>query len=112
MKAKKEMKRFFVNYESTLVRIDPMNILFMSASGSYCDIHLDKVVINLANNLSRIYKVLEDEEYLVRLDRSIVVNMEKINRIAGNMLFLSNGEKLYIGETAIEKIKAKVTLIR
>lgn len=112
MEANKETKRFFVYKDSMLVRINPMNILFMSASGSYCDIHLEKVVINLANNLSHIHNVLCDEDFLVRVDRSIVVNIEKINRIAGNMLFMSNGEKLYIGETAIKKIKSKITVIR
>ncbi len=95
-----------------LVRIEPMNIVYMSASGSYCDIHLEKMVVNLAVNLSRIYACVEDVEFLVRLDRSIVVNVEKINRIAGNMLFLSNGEKIYIGETAMKKIKPLITIIR
>lgn len=84
----------------------------MSASGSYCDIHLDKVVINMASNLSHVFAFVEDVECLVRLDRSIVVNVEKINRIVGNLLFMSNGERLYVGETAMKKIKPMIVVIK
>lgn len=112
MKANNETKRFFVYKDSMLVRIEPMNIIYLEASGSYCNIHLANTVITLCNNLSHVYAFVEGEKVLTRLNRSIVINVEHINRISGNLLYMSNGEKLYVGESAMSKIKSTIVVIR
>lgn len=71
------------------------DILYMEASGSYCNIHLS---LDNCTNLTLSLTLVELQEYLptdifIRTHRTFIVNMNHIERILGNTI--------YIGEMAI-----------
>ena len=113
MKANAEpAKIYFVNYCSGLFRIDPRNIIYIKAANNYCDIHLAEKTITVSSNLLNVYTQLMEEEYLVRVNRSYVVNICKITRILGNMVYMLNKERLDLNQGAIKIITEMVHVIR
>lgn len=103
---------YFVNYKSALYRIDPRNIIFIKAAGKSCEFHLAEEVISVSTNMLGVDNLLHDEDYLVRVNRSYIVNIRHIARLLGNILFMSNKERIDLTPNAMKIIMEKVIVIK
>ena len=74
------------------------DILYLKADGSYCELKLKENTVTFSENLSFLEKKLDFASELVRVHRSYVVNIHRIQRIHENRLWVGDDE-IPIGKT-------------
>lgn len=100
---------FFIKSDNKVVRIAFEEVLFIEALQKYIRIHTkEKRIVSLLS-LSKIQELLPSNNF-VRIHRSYIVNIDKIDNIEGNMVNINN-HKLPISkgqkEAFLKKIKEK-----
>jgi len=82
----------FIKRFNKLIRVKISDIVYLEADRNYCDIIMNnKQKIDVSAPLNRIFEDLNDKSF-IRINRSIVININYIEEITGNMLKLSNNE--------------------
>jgi len=88
----------FIKRFNKLVRVKLSDIANLEAARNYCDIVLiDKQKIDVSAPLNRVFEDLNDSSF-IRINRSIVINLNYIKEISGNMVKLSNNNSFLISE--------------
>ncbi|MGQ8337627.1 LytR/AlgR family response regulator transcription factor [Sunxiuqinia sp. A32] len=73
-----------ISSKNSHILIDPNDILYCAAEGSYTDIHLTNGSIELANTyLAKVEKMLEDFRFF-RIGRSTLINLDKLWKVNRN----------------------------
>ena len=88
----------FIKRFNKLVRVKLSDIVHLEAARNYCDIVLiNKHKIDVSAPLNRVFEDLNDSSF-IRINRSVVINLNYINEITGNMVKLSNNDSFPISE--------------
>lgn len=88
----------FIRIENGHFRKLPLgDILYMEADGAYTHIMLNKEKIVFSKSLNQVHDKISQANF-VRISRSHVVNMQRVDEIKGNMLHIEEGHELQIGE--------------
>lgn len=74
-----------------LIKVLVDQISYVEAVGSYCDIHTIDKKHTLAINLKTFEERLSHPDFM-RVHRSFLVNMTKINAINGNTIYLDDAK--------------------
>ncbi|MEM1119462.1 MAG: LytTR family DNA-binding domain-containing protein [Bacteroidota bacterium] len=95
---KEQANTFFVYADKTTYKIHSNDILFLKAEIDYVKIQLTDQAILVLGSL-RNWKEKLSKLHFQQIHRSYIVNMEKVRKIAGNQLFLTDHQYLPIGPT-------------
>lgn len=101
--------RLFLKENRRFYRIMLDEIKYVHADGSYCQIVTDSSRITLSCNLKKIENVLTKPNFL-RVHRSFVINIERIDAFEGNTVFINN-ERIPISQTFKEELTSKLNLL-
>jgi len=85
------------------------NILYIEAIGSYCEIHTKQKKYTFSFNLKKLDQKISHAN-IARVHRSYIVNMEKIDTINGNQIFI-NEQAIPIGNSYRSAFMEKFNLI-
>ena len=103
-------KAFYLrNSEQSFEKVPIENILYLKASGAYTEIFTTKKKFTFSDNLSYFAKKLISPQ-LVRVHRSWVVNVEKVERIEETIMIIAN-QKIPVGKTYRDILKRYFKLI-
>jgi len=94
---------YIFNHNNQTIKIPYHQILYFSSSNHYKDIYTTDKTYSFMSNLNDIKCHLP--YYFVQCHRSILVNMNHIEKIVKNELFLSNGNKLPISSSCLEDVR-------
>jgi DNA-binding LytR/AlgR family response regulator len=78
----------FIKEQHKFVKVSLNIILYVEAVGSYIDIHTEKGKITLAINLKNFEERLADQRFF-RIHRSFLVNLDKIEELSGNTIYIN-----------------------
>lgn len=82
---------FFVKSEGKFIQIAFEDITFIEALQKYIRIHTENKKVLTLLSLSKIYSQLPKHQFM-RIHRSFIVNLNKINAIEGNTIKIQNQE--------------------
>jgi DNA-binding LytR/AlgR family response regulator len=74
------------------------DILFLKADGSYCQLKSKECTITFSENLRFLERKLDFAKEFVRIHRSYIVNVNSIQRVHENRLWIADTE-IPIGKT-------------
>lgn len=89
---------FFVYADKTTYKIKSSDILYLKAEVDYVNIKMKEQDLLVLDSL-RNWKTKLANLNFSQVQRSYIVNMEKVKKVSGNQLFLDNGDCLPIGLT-------------
>jgi DNA-binding LytR/AlgR family response regulator len=84
--------RIFIKENDVLHRVDLNDLLWIKAEGSYCEVRTVQRKFMLAIPMGMFHEKFT-HPHLVRVHRSYVVNIDKVNAIKGNELFIRGAEE-------------------
>lgn len=94
---------YILQYNNETIKIPFQKILYFSGANHYIDIYTSETTYSykakLANTISHL------PYHFVQCHRSILVNMDHVEKIVKNEIFLSNGTKLPISNTYLEDVR-------
>ncbi len=110
--AKNPPESIFISINQVYHKIMKSDILFIEASGSYININTVNQKILISTNLKSIEKQLDDPSF-VRVHCKYLININKVDRIDGSSLRLSQyPESVPIGDNYKQLIYAQFQLIK
>lgn len=86
------------------------HILYIEADRSYCTIHTQNEKYVQASSMTHIHEKMK-HPHLIQISRSHVVNLNRIERIKGNVVVI-NGTEIKIGGQYRERFLKQVNLVR
>jgi len=88
----------FIKRFNKLVRVKLSDIVHLEAARNYCDIVLiNNQKVDVSAPLNRVFEDLNNSSF-IRINRSVVINLNYIKEITGNMVKLSNDDLFLISE--------------
>lgn len=100
----------YVKSNSKLVKVQNSNILFVEALKDYVIIHTDKERFTIHSTMKDIEKKLPDEMFM-RIHRSFILNLNKINSIDSSIVNIENSDKkIPIGGSYRESLFKRLNL--
>lgn len=100
---------FFIKVNSTIERIELNSILYIEAAVDYVQIYSSNGKYLLNSSLNKIIEQLPEDEF-VRVHRSNIVRIDKIEKIEGNILVLNN-QIIQIGKSYKEDLMKRIQLL-
>lgn len=91
----KDLNHFFIKSGHEYIKVDAADILFIRSDMDYTEINLADKKHLTQDTLSHWEKKLGDQFY--RLHKSYLINTEKIDKVVGNQVYLSNSVTVPIG---------------
>ena len=82
----------FLPDQNTFVRIFKKEILYIKADGAYVEVITHEKPYHLASNLKNFHRQFDDEKFL-RISRSLLINLDYVSRINGNMIYLKQNQQ-------------------
>ncbi|WP_298419726.1 LytTR family DNA-binding domain-containing protein [uncultured Kordia sp.] len=82
------IERLFIKGDKKIHQIQLKNILYLESLGSYVKIHLENETITTLDRLTNFEKTLPENQFL-RVHKSFIIAIEKIQTIEGNRLKIS-----------------------
>lgn len=103
---------FFVYRNNGYTKILFKDILYFQANGAYTYIVLSDFKITTSFNIKRILEFLDDDRFL-RIHRSYIVNLEKINEIRNDGDIILEGSKsISYGTKAKKELFERLNVLR
>ncbi len=86
------------------------NIAFFTGKGDYCDFRfLDGSTYLDSHRISEIVLKINGHPDLFRLNKSVVINVNKVSKIMGNIIYFSNSTvRLQLSTKAISELKKRL----
>lgn len=106
---KEEDESYFVNSVNGIVKINPAEILYISAFDYYANIFTVNGKVLAKTTLKEVLNLLNKPD-LLRVHKSYVVNINKITRIKDNAIHMED-VKVPIGRSYKEELKARLKII-
>lgn len=97
---------FFVKGEKKHHRIDTKDLLYIEASGNYTKLFLESGKLIAHQKISELESLLPNDNFL-RIHRSFIVALDKIESIQGNLISIKNQE-IPIGQTYASMVQKKI----
>ncbi|MBE6780032.1 MAG: LytTR family transcriptional regulator [Ruminococcaceae bacterium] len=97
------LEGFFVSYFSApllisdgfeSVCINISEILYLEACNKHCIIHLVDKTVHCNKTMARVFAVLPKNRF-IKVNRSIIINLDYISRFCSEYIILTNNEALY-----------------
>ena len=106
--AKQEQQKDVVcmNYGGDFVKIWKTDILFVEINGHYVTIKTKEKEYTYKETMKRIIEQLSDERF-VPANRSVLVNLEHVERLAGKECVMSDGHVFSISRNAIQDLNKR-----
>lgn len=96
-----ERRKIVFNSQSKVNVIDTAGILFVAAAGNYCDIHLqDGSVVTVTKQLGKMCDMLADCGSMKRIGKKVIVNINRIVSLKGNVVSFDGKGKLEFPESS------------
>ncbi|MEK6152548.1 LytTR family DNA-binding domain-containing protein [Flavobacteriaceae bacterium 3-367] len=92
-----EQGSFFLKGDKTYHQVHVEDILFVQAYGNYSKVFFKEEMILSHEKISTLENLLPKDSFL-RVHKSFIVSLKKIERIQGNQIFIQN-HKVAIGQT-------------
>ena len=103
------LDRIYIKERDKYVKLMIRDILYLEAVGSYCEIVTIEKKFTFSVNLKHLSAKFS-HELLIRIHRSFIVNIDKIDSIQGNQVFIG-GKGINIGNSYRESFSKKFKLI-
>jgi len=87
----------FIKEDQTTYNININSILYVEAYGNYLKIHTTEKTYVPRETMQHMIAQLPEKHFL-RIHKSYIINLKKIQKLQGNMLFINDG-KLPVGNT-------------
>ena len=109
--ARHENDGLFVRYQDYYQKIKYADILYVEASGCYCDIHLRgrATPLTVVKRLHDFERLLP-ERLFVRIHRSYIVSLPDVTKFVGNTVYLGDKE-FSIGTNYRPQFLSRLTLL-
>jgi len=101
--------RVFIKDNHRFFKLELSRIKYVEAEGSYCHIHTEKGKHTLAINLKNFESKIQHPS-LVRTHRSFLVNLESIDALEGNTLFIAD-KSIPVSQSHKDDILKRLNLI-
>jgi DNA-binding LytR/AlgR family response regulator len=100
----------YVKYNSKLVKVQNSNIIFVEALKDYVIIHTEKERFTIHSTMKDIEKKLPEKTFM-RVHRSFILNLNKINSIDSSIVIIENSDKkIPIGGSYRESLFKRLNL--
>lgn len=99
----------FAKVDSTLVKIDTKDILYVEAAGNYISVYTDKDRFVIYNTMKSIMEKLCEKDFL-RVHLSFIVRVDKITKVDGNSIVI-NKKLIPVSRTYKDDLTARLNLI-
>ena len=86
---------FLVKEDKKLIKIAFTDVVFVEGMKDYVKIHLEDRFIVTHMTMKKVVELLPDQ--FLRINRSYIIQIMLIKHIEGNMIMMSNGERLTVG---------------
>lgn len=100
------LQYFFVKGEKKHHRIDTKDLLYIEAYGNYTKLFLESGKLTAHQKISELESILATDKFL-RIHRSFIVALDKIESIQGNLISIKNHE-IPIGQTYASTVQKKI----
>lgn len=91
VKSVDKKKHIFIKSDGVIVKVLLTEVLYIESANNYIIIHtIHKDYITLLS-LKQIEEILPEEEF-IRVHRSCIVNVEKVEKIEGNLLYIQESK--------------------
>lgn len=102
---------FVFHGESEHLRISVNDIVHLKAARDYCEIHTKgNQCLLVSAPMKDVYEDLPSDNF-IRINRSYIINIGCISKIAGNLIEMDDGSELAIGKTYKEAVMSKFIFI-
>lgn len=92
-----ENKFLFFKAEKVFIKFFVKDILYFEASGNFVKVHTVEKIFLVSETFSNVQSLVPPELF-VRIHKSYIVSLQKINKVSGNTVYINNTE-LPLGET-------------
>jgi len=99
---------FFVKADGVQHKIEPAHINYIEAYGNFVKIQLGSQQLLTASTMTKMMQKLDSDNF-VRIHKSFIVNLEKIEKLEGNRLII-DAKKLPIGTSYKQIVLQKIGL--
>lgn len=99
---------FFIKADGVQHKIEPTEIKYIEAYGNFVKIQLTNQQLLTASTMTKMLQKL-DSQHFVRIHKSFIVNLKKIEKLEGNRLIIAN-KKLPIGTSYKQVVLQKIGL--
>lgn len=101
---------FFVREKNALRKIDPEEIIYVQAMGDYITLHTVTKKFTIHSTIKNMEARLPRTQF-VRVHRSYLINLEKVEKIADDVVFI-NSIELPIGEAFRSEVLQRLTILK
>lgn len=95
-------EQLFLNIDNALQKINPAEILYISAAGNYVKLHFKQQRPGLA------HMTMQDLEqqlpHFLRVHKSYLINVDFLSRLEGNRIFLQGGIEIPVGVSYKQRV--------
>ncbi len=105
-----QKRYFFVREKNALRKINPDDIVYIQAMGDYILIHTAQKKYTIHSTIKNMEARLPRNQF-ARVHRSHLVNLEKVERIADDIIFI-NSHELPIGEAYRSEVLQHLSILK
>lgn len=105
-----KQKYYISHSHKSLEKIYYKDILYIQKHGKNAVIYTrNQAIVKIRKTLSDLFLELNSDEFIFT-DRGCIVNIIHIMKIEDDMIFLRNGEKIYISKSNVKTVKLKTAM--
>lgn len=110
-KIQEDNEKYYVSYShKSLEKIYHKDILFIQKDGKNSVLYTQtKGIVKIRKSLSDLFSELSSDEFIFT-DRGCIVNIIHIMKIENDLIYLRNGEKIYISKPNVKSVKLKTAM--
>lgn len=104
-----DLEHVFIKTDSKLVQLKLTDILWVEALGNYVRVNTNEEKFTVLTTMKEIESKLSNKEF-VRVQRSFIVRIDKINSIEDNYVII-NDKEIHIGKSYKEEFSKKLNIL-
>ena len=104
-----DKEHVFIKTDSKLVQLKLTNVLWVEALGNYVRVNTNEEKFTVLTTMKEIESKLSSKEF-VRVQRSFIVRIDKINSIEDNHIII-NDKEIHIGKSYKEEFSKKLNIL-
>jgi DNA-binding LytR/AlgR family response regulator len=104
-----DQEHVFIKTDSKLVQLKLTDILWVEALGNYVRVNTNEEKFTVLTTMKEIESKLSNKEF-VRVQRSFIVRIDKINSIEDNYIII-NDKEIHIGKSYKEEFSKKLNIL-
>ena len=104
-----DQEHVFIKTDSKLVQLKLTDVLWVEALGNYVRVNTNEEKFTVLTTMKEIESKLSNKEF-VRVQRSFIVRIDKINSIEDNYIII-NDKEIHIGKSYKEEFSKKLNIL-